>query len=58
MAKIKYLVVGRTEEIEKLIRNEIISASECGPNDVVIARFGVNKKALKHIAEKEFNKGK
>jgi len=51
--KINYLVLESTEELQKLVRNKIVSAVQCGAHDLVVARYGVNKASLIKISKQE-----
>jgi hypothetical protein len=53
MSKINYVVTDDTVEIQKLIRNKVVSAVKCGSSDLIIARYGVNKATLIKISREE-----
>lgn len=55
MAKIVFAIVESTEDINHLIEKGIVAYESFGAK-YIVARHGVNKKALAHLAEKEFNK--
>jgi hypothetical protein len=57
-SKINYLVLEDTVDVQKLIRNKIVSAVKCGSSDLIVARYGVNKATLIKISKEEFGKGK
>ena len=39
MAKVNYLVMEDAVELQKLIRNKIVSAVRCGSSDLIVARM-------------------
>lgn len=56
MAKVNYIISEDTVEIQKLVRNKIVSAVRCGSSDLIVARYGVNKKTLIKISKEEMGK--
>ena len=54
MSRAICVLVPDTEEINKLIRKNIVSAVRCD-RDLIVARYGVNKTTLRKIAKKYLN---
>ena len=53
MSKVTYLILTRTKELDNLIRNKIVAAVSIpgSPDDIVVARHGVNRSTLLRIAK-------
>lgn len=58
MAKVNYVLMENDENMKKLIRSKIVSAVMCGSSDLIVARYGVNKKTLIKISKQVFGEGK
>jgi hypothetical protein len=58
MSRVICVLVEDNEEINKLVRKKIVAAVKCGGQDLIVARYGVNKTTLRRISKKLMDSGK